>query len=134
MRENQGIRRWAVTLLVGVVLIGLTATAWTRALAGKDDIPTRAELCAAYRVMANTLNTSPGTQNARIQAGSRLADLASRYPERALSNSEPVSAVPEQIRAVLDAPYSRVGELFSAARPIAVECDLDWRTGSATRN
>ena len=128
--SNRWWRAWVTTVLLSCLLAVGSATAWIGALAAHDQVPSRAELCQGYLDLASALNETPEAQNARIRTGAQLAEMADNYPAGKLPNSDPVSEAPRRLRAVLEAPFGTVRDLFAAARPIAVECGLDWRTGS----
>ena len=63
---------------------------------------------------------------------SLLAAMAARYPRQPLPDSVPASDAGAAIQRVLSLPYSTDRDLWAAARPVAVECGVDYRTGSPT--
>jgi hypothetical protein len=121
---------------VGVVAV--TIGVWTAAAGGiaqavheRQSTTSQDQLCQQYEAFTDALVPSRPPGALRLSA-SRLAALAARYPSRPLPDSTPASEAGTAIRQVLSLPYSTDQDLWAAARPVAVECGVDYRTGSPT--
>ncbi len=121
---------------VGVVAV--TVGVWTAAAGGiaqaeheRQSTTSHDQLCHQYESFTDSLVPSRPPGALRLSA-SRLAALAAHYPSRPLPDSTPASDAGTVIRRVLSLPYSTDQDLWAAARPVAVECGLDYRTGSPT--
>jgi hypothetical protein len=124
------------TRTVGIVAV--TVGMWTAAAGGiaqavheRQSPPSRTELCRQYETFTNALVPDRLPGQLRLNA-SRLAAMAVRYPSHPLPDSVPATDAGPAIEQVLSLPYSTDRDLWAAARPVAVECGVDYRTGSPT--
>lgn len=121
---------------VGVVVV--TAGMWTAAAGGiaqavheRQSPPSHRQLCHQYETFTDALVPARPPGALRLNA-SLLAAMAARYPRQPLPDSVPASDAGAAIQRVLSLPYSTDRDLWAAARPVAVECGVDYRTGSPT--
>ncbi len=124
----------ARTLLVlagAAVVWTASGVAVSQVVHAQRAVTSRPQLCRQYDAFTEALVPARPPGALRLSA-SRLADLAQRYPWHPLPNSLPAHDAAPSIRQVMALPYSTVQDLWAAARPVAVECGLDYRTGSPT--
>jgi len=129
MSEPSSHRRWGAVVLSAVILTAVVSLAWSRALAVRAESTDLDRLCISYFRMTETLRSNPIAQSERVRAASELVDLAERFPEVQQPNAPSVAEIPRRVRTVLRARYASIGDLFKAARAVAVACDADWRSG-----
>lgn len=120
---------WLVPVLV-VVLVITVGFGWQAAIAQERTAPRLADLCSRYESMvASLMLNSPASQAARAQRAEALAALAIRFPNVPQPQADSVPLAGQRLRAVVGRPYVSVADLYASARPIAVACGVDFRTG-----
>jgi hypothetical protein len=122
------------TLLVLAGAVGVwtaSGLAVSHAVHTQRTVTSRPQLCQQYDAFTDSLVPARPPGALRLNA-SRLADLAQRYPWHPLPDSLPAHDAATAIRQVMALPYSTVQDLWAASRPVAVECGVDYRTGSPT--
>lgn len=116
------------------VLIGSAAVACGAVLTGlapKDD--SHGGLCDAYGSFSAALGAASEPDHValrRLAAGLSRQAMAASQPQIGGQDVVSTRVAGESIATVLETSYGSRRDLFVAARPIAVACGQDWRTGS----
>lgn len=122
---------WAAGASV-VVCIAIATATWGKALAAQNETTTRQSLCQNYSAFTGAiLNSGPLADAGVRMSAARLQQSAERFPAAPLPASRPAHDAAPALGLLLNAPYATRKDLFIAARPVAVECGLDWRNGSS---
>lgn len=128
-----GTRRlqWAAAVAAVVVLLGSAGSVWARTVSQWNRPVTRTELCDDYRAFAGAVLGRGVLADAGLRmTTARLEHSATRYASAGQPDSARAHDAATSLRLLLNAPYASRADLFIAARPVAVICGLDWRTGS----
>lgn len=126
------VPRSVMPFAVGVSVVVSVASLWAVvAFARPPETVSREDLCRTYAELSSALDTrSLGNQVRFRRLAAQLSSEASRYPVIPLPDSMPAREAAESLRVVLDSSYATDRDLLIAARPVAAECGVDWRTGS----
>lgn len=123
--------QWAAALSAGLVCLASAGVAWAGAFDAAGQPTSHEVLCQDYEAFAGAILSRGVLADAGLRMRTaRLAHAASRYPATPQPGSVPASEAAAPLRLLLNAPYATRRDLFIAARPVAVACGLDWRSGS----
>lgn len=124
-------REVGVFIAIGVFTLAVTIGLSVHHVASHSRVASQVSMCHQYTEYVAVLTTSNyRSQASRRYATAQLAATAARQPSRPQLDAEPVPAAAQRLTTVLDARFTTANDGYTAARAIAVACDMDFRTGS----
>lgn len=117
--------RDALCLVLAATMLAWVGGLWAARLHQLRAPTSGDEVCTSYRAFAGALlGRGAGAEAGIRMTAARLRSVASRHPGALKSTQAAV-----YLQRVMALPYATRDDLLIAARPVAVECGIDWRQG-----